>query len=297
MDMGHVARLVFVLLCVGAVFTACASGKGPSAPSSEDAATFAQKPSERTKRTQEVGSEDGLPRGVSERPSWLGERVLESGPDGYGIAHSTPKILRNRRLVSEDHLPPPPRDRFEFSIGRIPREVLKRSTWRPACPVSKGDLRYVTTTFWGFDRGSHTGELIVHRSVAQDVVSVFRSLYRNRWPIEEMRVTSRSELDVPPTGDGNNTSAFVCRPARLSQEWSEHAYGLAVDVNPFHNPYVRGSLVLPERALVYRNRSWSRPGMMSGGDVVARAFARIGWGWGGDWSSAKDWMHFSKSGT
>ncbi|MGI8408199.1 MAG: M15 family metallopeptidase [Actinomycetota bacterium] len=112
-----------------------------------------------------------------------------------------------------------------------------------------------------------------------------------------MRVTARRELDAAPTGDGNNTSAFVCRSARLSSsEWSEHAYGLAVDINPFHNPYVRGDVTLPELAIVYRNRGWERPGMIEDGDVVTKAFADIGWGWGGEWQSVKDWMHFSLGG-
>lgn len=198
--------------------------------------------------------------------------------------------------MTEDFLPPPEGDRFESSIGPVPPDVLERSTWRSSCPVSRRDLSYVTTTFWGFDRESHTGELIVHRSVAADVASVFRALYRGRWPIEEMRVTSRPELNTPPTGDGNNTSAFVCRPVRLGDEWSQHAYGLAVDVNPFHNPYVRGALVLPERAISYRDRAWRRPGMIRQGDVVTSAFERIGWSWGGRWATSKDWMHFSSSG-
>jgi hypothetical protein len=198
--------------------------------------------------------------------------------------------------VTGDFLPPPDFHRFEFSIRPVPRDVLERSTWEPACPVRAADLSYLTLSFWGFDRDRHRGELIVNRSVARDVVSVFRSLYRERWPIEEMRVTTRRELNAPPTGDGNNTGSFVCRPARLTTEWSEHAYGLAVDINPFHNPYIRDDVVLPERALAYRNRDWKRPGMIRSGDVVTRAFARIGWGWGGDWTSSKDWMHFSRSG-
>lgn len=239
---------------------------------------------------------DRLPPGVSEPPAWLGKRVLPQGPDGLGIARSTPALLRNRRLATTDLLPPPPSARFRSSIGRVSKAVLRRSSWRPACPVKAGDLAYVKVAFWGFDRRTHTGELLVHEDAADEVVSVFRSLHRARWPIEEMRITRRVELDAPPTGDGNNTGAFACRPARLSDEWSEHAYGLALDINPFHNPYVRDDVVLPERAIAYRNRSWNRPGMIFPGDVVTRAFARIGWGWGGDWSSAKDWMHFSRSG-
>jgi len=163
--------------------------------------------------------------------------------------------------------------------------------------VRANELAYARVTFWGFDRRAHTGELLVHRSVARDVVSVFKTLHRARWPIEEMRITRAAELNAPPTGDGNNTTAFACRPARLTTTWSEHAYGLAIDVNPFHNPYVRENLLLPERAIAYRNRGWRRPGMIHAGNVVTKAFARIGWGWGGTWTSSKDWMHFSRSGS
>lgn len=246
--------------------------------------------------TPKLTDEAQLPSGVSEAPEWLGKRVLPQRPDGLGIARSTPALLRDRRLATTDVLPPPATDRFEWSIRKADRRVLKRSTWRRSCPVEASDLAYLTLSFWGFDRAHHTGELLVHRSVARDVVSVFRSLHRARWPIEEMRITRAVELDAPPTGDGNNTGAFACRPARLSSDWSEHAYGLAVDINPFHNPYVREDLVLPERAIAYRDRSWRRPGMIFPKDVVTRAFARIGWSWGGNWRSSKDWMHFSRSG-
>jgi hypothetical protein len=237
-----------------------------------------------------------LPNGVSDPPHWLGKRVLPVGENGLGIARRTPKALRDRRLATVDVLPPPESDRFTSSVGPVPRGVLRRSTWSHRCPIGRRDLAYVLVSFWGFDQTPHTGELLVHRSVARDVVSVFRTIYRQRWPIEEMRVTTRAELDAPPTGDGNNTGAFVCRPARLSQEWSQHAYGLAIDVNPFHNPYVGDDFLLPERALAYGNRGWRRPGMIFGGDVVTRAFGSIGWGWGGEWVSTKDWMHFSRSG-
>ncbi len=158
------------------------------------------------------------------------------------------------------------------------------------------ELAYVRLPFWGFDGQAHTGELLVHADAADDLVSVLRRLYRQRFPIEEMRVVAPAELDAPPTGDGNNTTAFVCRPTRGSSTWSQHAYGLAVDVNPFHNPYVRDELVLPELASAYIDRERARPGMIQPGDAVTRAFDRIGWEWGGRWERPRDWMHFSSSG-
>ena len=101
------------------------------------------------------------------------------------------------------------------------------------------------------------------------------------------------EIDAPPTGDGNTTTSFVCRPAVGSGSWSRHAFGLAIDVNPFHNPYLKGDLVLPELASAYVDRANVRPGMIVEGDVATQAFGDMGWGWGGRWNSLFDWMHFS----
>jgi hypothetical protein len=235
--------------------------------------------------------------GATAAPSWLGQRVLPIGPDGYGIATGTPPELRDRRIITRDLLPPPGDGRFHSRIVAVPARVARRSTWSAACPVSLGQLRYVTVGFRGFDGRAHTGELLVNRSVATDVVTVFRRLFAAGWPIEEMRITSNADLSAPPTGDGNDTSAFACRPVRgTTQTWSQHAYGLAIDLNPFQNPYVQGKTVLPELAKVYANRHRGLPGMNTPGSVPVLAFRSIGWGWGGTYSSKKDWMHFSSTG-
>jgi hypothetical protein len=83
---------------------------------------------------------------------------------------------------------------------------------------------------------------------------------------------------------------------RGGTRFSAHAYGLAIDVNPFQNPYQRGDLVLPELASAYLDRTQLRPGMIVEGDVVVEAFAAIGWTWGGRWEQPSDAMHFSATG-
>jgi hypothetical protein len=235
--------------------------------------------------------------------------VLELGPSGFPPAQPTPPELDDRRLPPPpSDLPGPTGDAFAASVTAVPDDVLARSTWGEHCPVASDDLRYATVTFLGFDGAHHTGELLLHAEVADDVVGVFRQLHEAGFPIEEMRVIRAEELDLPPTGDGNVTTAFVCRDTRGASSWSQHAYGLAVDINPFHNPYLKGAsssdaaladpsaVVLPELATTYVDRDRDRPGMLQPGDAATRAFAEIGWGWGGDWSSLADWMHFSRSG-
>ncbi len=240
------------------------------------------------------GSGDGESTTAVTPPDWLGSRPLPTTDDGSVVPQTTPEELVDRRFITTDTLAPPAGDAFESSIEPLAGEPLDRSTWTADCPVTVDELRYLTMSFWGFDDRPHTGEMIVNASVAEDVVAVFERLYEVRFPIEEMRIVTRADLDAAPTGDGNMTTAFVCRKVvGGSDEFSQHAFGLAVDINPFQNPYIKGDVVLPELATSYTDRSEPKPGMhLEGGPAVA-AFDEIGWGWGGRWRTLKDYQHFS----
>jgi hypothetical protein len=218
------------------------------------------------------------------------------GSNGFAAAQDTPPELRNRSIITVDDLPPPADGGFHSTIQAVPASVLARSTWSSGCPVAVADLRYVTVSFRGFDGLAHTGELLVNARAADALVTVFGKLFAQGYPIERMRVTSDAELNAPPTGDGNTTAAFACRPVRGQKTWSQHAYGLAVDVNPFQNPYHNGDEVLPELATSYLDRGDVRAGMILPDGPVVRAFASVGWQWGGDYRSLKDFMHFSANG-
>lgn len=237
-------------------------------------------------------------------PAWLGRRPLPRTSNGLGEIRPTPPELRERQFTLPDRLDPLPGDGFASRVEPVPEDVLARSSWSDECPVVADDLRWVQLAFWGFDGRRHTGELLVHADAANEMVQVFGQLYAARFPIEEMRITRAEEIDAEPTGDGNNTGAFTCRPVHGTTYWAQHAYGLAVDVNPFQNPYIKppdakgvpGDMLIPELAAAYLDRSRQVPGMIRPGDTVVRAFAAVGWQWGGDWRKAKDFMHFSPNG-
>jgi hypothetical protein len=289
-----VLMTLVALLVVGA----CDRGSDPAVPTTAAAVAEAEPSGDPTTTSTTVPEEEREPENewVTRRPSWLGTRVLPKRPDGFGEIRPTPKILRNRRLATIDLFPQPKSNEFHASIGPLPPAVVKRSSYRPKCPVTLDQLSYIKMTFWGFDHEPHVGEMIIHASVAEDIVGVFKKLYRARFPIEEMRIVHHREIDAPPTGDTDVTSSFECREVTLGSTWSQHSYGLAVDIGPFHNPYVRDDLVAPELASAYKNRDWIRPGMIVEGDVVTRAFDAIGWQWGGRWNTLKDYMHFSQNG-
>jgi len=287
-----IAALTLALAACSGGSPSAAPPRAPSTPAPSGPALSASDAAQPTVAATPAQSDTG----ATPAPDWLGTRELPVGPAGWPAARATPPELRDRRIVTVDYLSPPPDGAFHATVGPVPPTVQRRSTWSARCPVALSDLRYVTVGFRGFDERAHTGELIVHRSVARAVVSVFGRLFAAGFPIERMRVTSPAEVAAAPTGDGNTTSAFVCRPIRGRTIWSAHAYGLAVDVNPFQNPYRSGQRVLPELATAYLDRGRQLPGMITGDGPVVAAFRAAGWTWGGDWSSPTDLMHFSSTG-
>jgi hypothetical protein len=184
-------------------------------------------------------------------------------------------------------------------IGPALREELAGRNWHPGCPVGLDDLREVTVRFVDFHGDVRSGPLIVARSVAADVLWVFRRLFRHGFQIKHVAIprewhpTRRSDYFTTRSV----TAGFNCRPVTEGTSFSQHSYGWAIDINPLQNPYVRvdGS-VLRRAARAYVDRSQDLPGMIHPGDVVVRSFARIGWEWGGNFHSIKDYMHFSLTG-
>jgi hypothetical protein len=189
---------------------------------------------------------------------------------------------------------------FRGSVTSIGPALAKRMTgvsWRPGCPVPLRDLRVVRATHRGFDGRDRVGTLIVHRDVAARVLAVLRRLYGDGFPIRRMRPVDAYGGSDFRSIEADNTSAFNCRYVDGTTRWSEHAYGRAVDVNPIENPYVGASGTTSHAASrPYLRRTPFRPGMAAEGRALVRAFDAAGWGWGGRWSGARDYQHFSASG-
>ena len=193
---------------------------------------------------------------------------------------------------------------FEGSVRWIDptlRAELIERNWHPGCPVPIRDLRLVTVSYWTFGGRVKQGPLIINEGVADDVLSVFRKLFDTRFPIQKIALAAKYRPPRPSDwySTVNVTASFNCRPVTGTTDvFSQHSYGWAVDINPMQNPYIGSDgNVLRAADLPYVDRSQHLPGMIHQGDVVVRAFEAIGWGWGGDWHSLKDYMHFSLTGT
>jgi hypothetical protein len=186
---------------------------------------------------------------------------------------------------------------FTSNVARVSAAQLGK-TWRPGCPVGPSQLRLLQLRYVGFDGRSRVGTMVVNASVATAVVRVFATLYAKRFPLHLMVPESNFQGKDPASMAADNTSGFNCRYAVVTgpKEWSVHAYGEAIDVNPVQNPYVFNGVAQPVNAKSYVNRRDVRPGMAEVGGVLNDAFASVGWLWGGRWSGSPDYQHFSATG-
>jgi len=194
---------------------------------------------------------------------------------------------------------------YTAKISKINKEIksrmIKGNSWRKGCPVSLENLAYVQVAYWDFHGRSKIGELIVHKKISKNVVSIFGELYDIKYPIEKMHLVSDYKGNDWKSIESGNTSAFNCRPVTGNKKkWSKHAYGRAIDLNPIQNPYIsKNGHISHKASLAYRkrkhiNKTKGDQAVILGTDIVTLIFKKEGWIWGGDWKAIKDYQHFRK---
>lgn len=184
-------------------------------------------------------------------------------------------------------------------VGAAVYSRMKGISYKANCTVPLADLRYVRVLHYNFEGRIQLGELVCHKDVAADLVSVFRALYEAHYPIERMVLVDEYEADDERSMRANNTSCFNFRTIAGSKKLSAHSLGRAVDVNPLYNPYVRRTrqgalLVNPQNGRKYADRGKFFAHKITKGDLLCRTFAKYGFAWGGSWKSKKDYQHFEK---
>lgn len=178
-------------------------------------------------------------------------------------------------------------------------ELMVGRSWQPECPVPLEDLRYLTLSYWGYDDHAHEGHLIVHAAIAQEIIDIFAELFDHKFPIERMEIIDYYDADDERSMEVNNSSAFCFRANTTTPGvYSKHSYGIAIDINPLINPYIKGTRVLPKNAHPYVDRTNTYKGMITEApdNICYQAFIKRGYEWGGHWPDRKDYQHFCKLG-
>ncbi|MCR5502569.1 MAG: M15 family metallopeptidase [Lachnospiraceae bacterium] len=203
---------------------------------------------------------------------------------------------------------PAPDPDSSFMISELSDGIKKRITGisYPAddagLRICYDDLRYLSVLYYDFNGEVQTGELICNRLIAGDLIEIFRELYENEYQIEKIRLVDEYGGDDLLSMLDDNTSCFNYRLVENTTSLSKHALGLAIDVNPFYNPYIvygkgedGGDYISPAEAAEYVDRSRDFPHKIDENDLCCRLFKAHGFTWGGDWTSQKDYQHFQKT--
>lgn len=165
--------------------------------------------------------------------------------------------------------------------------------------ISYGDLCYMSVLHYNFHGVERTGELICNKAIAQDLIEIFYELYQNEYQIEQIRLIDEYGGDDTLSMQDNNTSCFNYRVVDGTSNLSKHALGLAIDINPFFNPYVvyqndGSTYISPKGSETYADRSNDFAYKIDENDLCYRLFKEHGFIWGGNWNSCKDYQHFQK---
>ena len=156
----------------------------------------------------------------------------------------------------------------------------------------QGNLALVSVSYLSFDNEVHTGQLVIHKDLAGDVVEIFSELLEIRFPIERVVPVVVYRWDDSRSMNANNSSALNIRFINDGTgRYSLHSYGWCIDLNPMQNPCIGrdGSIDPPHAA-----HDPAVPGTITADSRVVAIFEKRGWIWGGKWTSLKDYMHFEK---
>jgi hypothetical protein len=152
------------------------------------------------------------------------------------------------------------------------------------------DLVVVVVSHWTFEGEVETGELVVNAEIEDQSRQAFSDLFGLRFPIYSIRNIDEFDGSDDASMAADNTSGFNCRYIAGTSQWSNHAYGRAIDVNPVENPYVYHGEAQPPQGWAYVDRTMEAPGMLIEGEAALQAFLDAGFFWGGVWNNA-DYQH------
>jgi len=189
-----------------------------------------------------------------------------------------------------------------FTASLIDSLIFSRidgKSYKQGCTVPLSELRYLRILHYDGEGVVRQGELICNKAIANDLLEIFKALFKARYPIERIALIDDYDADDERSMAANNTSCFNYRTVAGTTTLSAHSRGLAIDINPFYNPYVRTSagriIVSPVTAQPYTDRSKNFPYKIDRRDLCYRLFRAHGFQWGGAWKSCKDYQHFEKN--
>ena len=292
------AFLAGVIICCAIAARVLAGG--------ETLEEYAQK-NDKIPEVSAVASTDEAISSIDESSSFISSKELNttSATDNASQSSEAASLASSQedtQALSDDSA-----DRSVYKDGfyyePISNEIFKRISgisYPVDCSVPLDDLRYLSLLYNDFNGDTQTGEMICNKTIAGDLLEIFYELYQNGYQIESIKLIDEYNGDDTASMLANNTSCFNYRVVEGTTRLSNHAKGLAIDLNPFYNPYITynkdGSInISPEGSEAFADRSSSFPYKIDENDLAYKLFKEHGFTWGGNWNSVKDYQHFERS--
>jgi hypothetical protein len=180
-------------------------------------------------------------------------------------------------------------------------EALIQNPEKPAPLSVIENLAFEKVTYVGFDDLLHEGHIVMHKVVMPDVLHFFEEAKKLHFPIEKVIPIAHKKYawDDGISCDDNNSSGYNFRFIAGTTRMSKHAEGLAFDINPMQNPFIKYDEHVVEL--------WRAPEKSVYDETDERTFTKnhplvllmksLGWIWGGDWKKEEgvvDYQHFEK---
>ena len=189
-----------------------------------------------------------------------------------------------------------------FYISRIDEKIFARidgKSYKKDCTMPLEELRYLHVLHKDLSGKTFDGELICNERIASSLIEIFERLYAASYPIEKIRLIDEYDADDELSMRDNNSSCFNFRYVSYTNRISLHGYGLAVDINPLYNPYIKfvdgKKIIAPDNSADFEDREKNFPYKIEPDDLCCRLFAEHGFLWGGNcWDDEWDYQHFFK---
>ena len=187
-----------------------------------------------------------------------------------------------------------------FYIAEIDEKIFARidgKSYKKNCPIPLDDLRYLHVLHKDLSGKTLEGELICNIKIAEPLTDIFKKLFEENYPIEKIRLIDEYDADDELSMRDNNSSCFNFRYVSFTNRISLHGYGLAVDINPLYNPYIKTvdgkKIIAPDNSADFEDRTKNFPYKITEDDFCCKLFAAHGFIWGGNcWDDEKDYQHF-----
>ncbi len=152
-------------------------------------------------------------------------------------------------------------------------------------------LELITVHYYATDGKLHRGQLLTNKLIATDLRVIFKDILQCKFPVAKVIPIVKYNWNDEASMNDNNTYSFCYRNA----DYSKHAYGLAIDINPMQNPnrwkpefsYRKDK---PEGAVYNPNHS----GTFSQNHRIVLLFKDKGFLWGRYFKRNYDDHHFEK---